>query len=277
MTFVEFFDKSSIENVCTCLLKVPDRIVLMSNDLDVVNKYITHYKKVFADRGYDIEILPAVLHKNNYVKTYEDIKRVIEKYDDCLFDITGGDEIAILALGELIADFPEKNIQIHKYNLRSNTIVDCDKDGNILQENTPMLTVQENIRIYGGEVVYGDVTEDKTYNWDMSPEFLKDLNAMWKICIPDVHAWNKQISMFKSMVKAGTAQDDGLSFVVRKTKLEQELNRDKYNKNKYKKIARIINGLVRVGLMTHFDDSDEQIITLGFKNHQVRRCLTKEG
>ena len=72
--------------------------------------------------------------------------------DDCVFDITGGDEMYLLALGIVFEKNPNRNIQIHKFNLRNNMIYDCDKDGETVFRDAPKLTVEENIRIYGGFV-----------------------------------------------------------------------------------------------------------------------------
>ena len=46
---------------------------------------------------------------------------------------------------------------------------------------------------------------------------------------------------------------------------------------KYKMSKGIISYLLKHNLLTSFDDSDEDTITISYKNEQVKKCLTKAG
>lgn len=49
------------------------------------------------------------------------------------------------------------------------------------------------------------------------------------------------------------------------------------HKAKYKKAKGIIGYLLRYGLLTFFNDDDEDKIIVSYKNEQVKKCLTKAG
>ena len=53
----------------------------------------TNYQKVFADRGHNIEFLFKTVSKSNLDNAVELISEIVEAYDDCVFDITGGDPV----------------------------------------------------------------------------------------------------------------------------------------------------------------------------------------
>ena len=275
MTYIEFFDKTSSKNVSACLTYVPDRVIYIGDNAKIMKKHIAKYERVFSDRGYNIQFFYRTVSKSNLDKAVQMLDELVEKYDDCVFDITGGDEMLNLALGVVYAKHPDKNIQIHKFNLKNNVIYDCDKDGNTIYKNPPMLSVEENIRIYGGDVVYGDINESNTYLWDLNEEFVNDINTMWSVCKGSTKEWNIAISIFNVVEYVGSVVNQKtLTTVASKAALEEYLIR---HKAKYKVPKDIIELLLKHNLLTAFDDSDDDSITISYKNEQVKKCLTKAG
>lgn len=275
MTYIEFFDKTASKNISACLTYVPDRVVLIGNHERIIRKHIKNYQQVLSDRGHKIEFDVKIVSDSNLDNAVSLLTELVETYDDCIFDVTGGEEILLLALGIVYANHPEKNIQIHKLNLRNNAIYDCDKDGMTIYRDTPALSVEENIRIYGGDVVYGGINDNKTYLWDLNPDFIKDVNAIWSVCKGDVRCWNTLIGFFGAIEHAGEVVcQETLTTVAKKSDLEAQLAR---YKAKYKTAIRIIDSLLWHNLLTSFDDSDRETITISYKNEQVKKCLTKAG
>lgn len=273
MTYIEFFDKIASENISACLTYTPDRVVYIGDNAKLMKKHIANYQRVFSDRGQSIEFSFKTVSKSNLDAAVEVLSELVESYDDCVFDITGGEEILTLALGIVYSKYPGKNIQIHKFNLRNNVVYDCDKDGTTIYKDTPTLSIEENIRIYGGEVAYGAIDEDKTYKWDLTPDFLRDINLIWNICKGNVRYWNMQIGIFEAAEIVGARGEDALTTVVSRTALEQYLTK---HKAKYKTAKGIIAYLLKNGLLTYFED-DETTVTISYKNEQVKKCLTKAG
>ena len=50
MTYVEFYDQTSVENVCALLTNIPDRVVIVGEDAEKIQKHIEYYEKVFNKR-----------------------------------------------------------------------------------------------------------------------------------------------------------------------------------------------------------------------------------
>ena len=274
MTYIEFFDKTATENVVTCLTNVPDRVIFVGDNGNRMRKHIQYYQRVFQARGHQIEMIPKTTSKSNLHRAVAMLTEIVQTYDDCVFDITGGGEIMLLALGVVVAENPDKNIQIHRFNLGNNKIQDCDMDEHTVYHELPMLSVEENIRIYGGDVIYGAVDDVNTYRWDLTEEFLEDIDRIWRLCKGDIRGWNVQIGIFAAAELVGSVQPDGLTTVVSRATLDQYLVG---HKMRYKKLNGIINTLLEAGLLTDFQDSDLNAITISYKNAQVKRCLTRAG
>ena len=141
MTYIEFFDESALENISTCLTNKPDRVIYIGNDLTLMNKHIDNYKKVLSARNFDIEFISKTVPRSKLESAINVLSDIVEQYDDCVFDITGGDEMYTLALGIVYANHPNRGIQIHKMNLKNNSVYDCDRDGKTVFKETPVLSV----------------------------------------------------------------------------------------------------------------------------------------
>lgn len=270
MTYIEFYDAVSLENIATCLSYMPDRVILIGDGQQLTQR-VELYRQLLADRGYpDVAVITKSVPKTNLKLAVEKMTQLVKTYPDCVFDITGGDEMLVLALGMVCAANPDKNIQVHKFNLREGKMYDCDGDGVTVFHDHPVLTVRENIRIYGGEIVEGPIQSTNTYAWDLSEDFLVDLDALWRICCQEDRFWNIKCNIFDAICQADGG--DGLTVTASLQAVEERLP----EKIRYDFGDRIIPYLRDHGLLTHFyDDSDT--VSLTFKNEQVKRCLIVEG
>ncbi len=273
MTYIEFFDKTAVENVSTCLSKAPDRVIYVGEDKGLMEKQTKNYEKVFKGRGYDIEIVCVPFKRNDLEDAIKVLQKIVDEYEDCVFDITGGDEILTLALGIVYAKNPGRDIQIHKFNLRNNTIYDCDKDGETVFCRAPRLSVSENTIIYGGDIRYGSIDEERTYIWDLTSDFVRDINLIWDVCRKDVKGWNVQCILFEVLEKNGSIFSDGLNVICRKADFDAHIAK---SKSPFGLNNKIIKALTRAGILTAFEIDDE-FISLAYKNHQVKKCITKAG
>lgn len=172
MTYIEFFDKTLIENICASLTNPPERVILVGDKKKLLESQAQRYTRILHTRGHEVEFLYKTANKNSIQNVLEVLSEIVETYEDCVFDLTGGEEIYLVASGIIYERYKDKNIQMHRFNLRNNTIQDCDFDGETILESTlPELTVEENIRVYGGEVVWDDLKTDTTPKWNMDDDF----------------------------------------------------------------------------------------------------------
>ena len=290
MTYIEFFDKVPTENIVACLTYAPDRVILIGDSSKLMDAHIKRYERIFKDRGKTIEFLRETVAQNALDKAVAKLSEIVETYivkeqDTCVFDVTGGNELLLVALGIVCARYPEQNIQIHRFNLRNNIISDCDKDGVTIYRDAPMLTVEENIRLYGGDVVYGTICEeDKTYRWDMNETFERDLRHMWEISKRGFGKWNSEIGVLKMIVCKGSASADGLTVTADIDAVDWELRQNKHtltyatlDTDTNGKCDTILRSLKRYGLITRFEETADKKVTVSFKDKQVKACFTNEG
>ncbi len=271
MTYIEFFDKTAPENICASLASPPDRVVLVGDKGKVLREHARRYRDVFLTRGHDVQFLTKTLNRNDLGSILDALTELIGQYDDCIFDLTGGEELYLVAVGILFERYRDRGIRMHRFNIQRGTVIDCDQDGKIIAEGIqPELTVEENIRIYGGDIIYDSIRPGATCQWEMDGEFAGDILAMWDICRADPRDWNSQINMLSRAAELGSQEGDPLCAAVTVQELEDSMNRRIFWSYP------MMQALQEQGMLTQCA-LEGGWIRLSFKNKQVKRCLTKAG
>ncbi len=191
MTFIEFFDKTTVENICACLTFVPDKIILLGSKSRVLSAHSQRYASIFEGRGQRVEIVWKSLNRNNLNGIIEYLSNIVETEEECAFGLTGGDDLFLTAAGIVYERYKDKHILLHRYNIHNNTVYDCDNDGKVftINENS-YLSVAENVKVYGGEVVFGG---RGTTLWSLTDDFKNDILAAWSVCKQNPKRWNSCI------------------------------------------------------------------------------------
>ncbi len=261
MTYIEFFDKPDIDNVLSCLVEAPDTVVFIGKNTKRMNKRLEKYKKVFEGRGCNINFVFKSVSQGNLAVTVDLLAKIVNEYDDCHFNIDGGEEILNVALGVVIERYKDKNIQVHKYNLFEEGFYDCDNDGETLKKGMPQLSVEENVRIYGGELVYEKEFGGETAKWNLSNDFICDVNLIWGISMQYGTKWNDKIKLLNSL-NSNKSYNEPLAAYGEPDKLEETID---FIKELYKK-----------KLITAYEYRNNTVRVV-YKNVQVRKCLAKAG
>ncbi len=275
MTYIEFYDNDVVKNILSCLSAKPDKVILIGYKDKLLKKQAEIYRKFFLDRWMDIDFQYMKINKDDLTDCTGKLIRVIEENDDCHFDITGGDEISLVALGMVYEKYKDKKtIQIHKFNINNGHILDCDKDGFILENaHEPVLKVEELISLKGGQVVYEDEDSSGTPIWEMDDEFIDDIHKIWNICKADVRLWNTQINVL-NVIEMHRDQRQEELLTISPTVYVSEYFKEK--NHRFFLDFSIMKSLVNYGLLESYS-IDNSSITIKYKNEQVKKCLTKAG
>lgn len=273
MTYIEFFDTSAVENICECLVEKPDRVILVGDNKKKLEKHARRYHEIFADKGIKIDFLWRVITRNNLDTITEQLTMIVETWKDCVFDLTGGEDLYLVAVGMICERYPEKNIRLRRINFRSNLLYESFRDGvTIRADEYPVLSVEDNIRFFGGNIVYTEQKSAGTYRWQWDDSFRAQVRAMWDICRVNVREWNIRTSVFAIADRMREAGSDPLTTVVSVGAIKDYLH--SFGRE-YIPTDRVLTELQEAGLVTSREEDGRLI--LSYPGRQIRRCLTKEG
>lgn len=271
MTIIEFFDDDAIENVVSALLCAPDKVIFVGDNLDKINSAIKRYTEILSGRGHNTVFEGRGITRNSLMNIVAKLTEIVQSNEDCTIDLAGGDDLYMVAVGIVYSRFPGR-LQLHRFNIRNGNLYDCDADGSTITAAPAVISIEENIKAYGGRIVYDDEEEDATGRWDMNDEFISDMLAMWDICKADPGKWNMQINVL-----------DGYSrYIDTDNKLTVSINKDlvkavlEERGIKTRFISGLLNALAKKGLIKSLVINENQV-NFTYKNMQVKKCLTKAG
>ena len=246
-----------IENVVAGLRLLPERMVFVGFKETMTNKRKDDIEAFLKMRGIKIELLYEIVGRYNFDMIVDRLNFLTDKYPDCCFDLTGGKELVLTAMG-LVAS--EKNIPMVQFDIKKGAFIPVRSSDGLTDCMNSELTVEESVILNGGSLVHN------TTPWDMDDEFRADILATWGICRNNCRHWNRQANVFGSFEEfgwGGIYVDADLAF-MRSKGADTYMNID------------IIRDLEAEGLIQAFHLKQDRV-TFRYKNEQIRRCLTKAG
>lgn len=270
MTVIEFYDRTSIENIFGVLLLKPERMILVGSDAALLKKCTRSYKNVLRLRGIPTEVSYICINKDYLKNTVNTLETIVKNDDRCIFDLTGGEELHHVAVGVLMERYGEK-VECLRFNIINEAVIDCASK-NCYSVHRPIdISVEEDILIYGGKMQKDKKLEHYTYPWSYTADFILDVQKMWDLCKSNPKLWNASIGTIGAIFEhIGLNNNLTLSFNEERARvllLENKVN--------YSLTESFLQILSNKGLITSL--SYDQKISFSFKNEQVMRCLTIAG
>lgn len=271
MTVIEFFDKKSeVENIVSTLLCKPEKVVFIGGNSKRMLRSIEKYRIVAKNRGINTVFEIKTVQANNLMSIVSVIEDIIGENADCVVDLSGGDDLCLVAVGVVYAENAD-TLKMHRFSISNNRMNDCDSDGVLCVSETMEISAEENVMIYGGRVIYADEKNGGTYNWNFSSEFVDDIYAMWSLCKKNPSRWNLQIKTLDKLCRENNSNN--------KLNLSADISQFKKvtdNAVLLRDLTDTLKKLSSYGVISNLKINDSEI-SLIFKNEQVKKCLTKSG
>lgn len=266
----EFLDEEPIENVITCLHYKVNKVVFFGD------KDITAEKKNSMERFLkkycnvkEVEFL-EISDKN--LKDVEEvmqnaISREREQKNECYFDVTGGEGLALLAFGALSK---ELQVPMHMYDVEKDELIEYDKNYNeLISKNVPTQKVTLNldklIEMHGGVISY---KHNKGYKGQHSESDLRDIQRLWQVNQRFENEWN-QFAMF--LARHAQEMMVNLNAIVVKEDIES-----RKNIKTLKKLNQILDACAQAGVLRDVvHDNGRYAFT--YKNEFVKSCMCDSG
>lgn len=264
MTLIELYDKARIENIAGALLARADKLVLVGNQKNEMERNKSLYEEMLMDRGRKTEVCCISVNRNNLQNIIEKLSEVVEANNDCVFDLTGGDDLFLVAAGVLIERYKDK-VKCHRFNLKNSTVIDCDADGNTVSVESFDVSIEENIRLYGGRIL------DHGYKFTFNEEFNRDAKAIWDIAKEDLRYWNLCSLTLKDIIEYCKSENSlGVSYSI--AEITDMLRRRNASYGLSKAFLQKLEARGLINSLRYDDD-----VFFVFKNEAVMEVLSVPG
>ena len=87
-----------------------------------MQKAIENYSEILKDRGVSCKLEIKSVNRNDLFKITEVLSEIIKSDEDCHFDLEGGEELYLVAVGIMAAKYGQR-VGLHKYNVSSGSLL----------------------------------------------------------------------------------------------------------------------------------------------------------
>ena len=261
-TLVELVDGCQIENVVAGLKFKPEKIIYIGFKHTLTDENKSAIETLFRMKGIDISIEYEVVGRYNFNAITERLRTIIDNNEECVFDISGGKDIVLAAIGAVCT---ERNTPMVHIDVESGKVINVNNFDASYTNEKSVLTIAEAVALNGCSVIHNP-PED--FNWDMTDDFKNDIEVMWGICKKDCEKWNWQSAVLKNFEKFFHLSDS-FSIDVDVEKLKSQHQQSHID-------GKLLTKLISNGLILDYSKKGS-VIHFRYKNKQVHECITKAG
>ena len=273
---IEFFDEEPIENLITCTHFHMDKVLCFGYrpmmSLEARGKLKRSHKKLCGDHEMEFVEVPQG-ELNEIVKLMDEaIGREVKAGNQCFFDLTGGGDLILVAMGILSAKYPTP---MHSFNVSTGKLnvieqPDVKSIAELAERHEKKLTLDHVIGFYGGRI---DYSSQKAYKSHLDDESFKhDAKAMWKVAVRDPKKWNGFSAFLRSCTDFQLTDmmvDAGAEDVKRMVKKAPGI----YS---VKDVHNYLNQLGQAGVLQNVNCNRDGI-SFEYKNWNIKECIHDAG
>lgn len=190
MALIKCFTDSHIENMAACLQLCPRELILIGNT-ERMEQHANRYRQVLQRRNQHTEIMLCNIQARNLMGIYAAVKDILCRDANCIIDLTGGDELVVMAVGAVMAGLDaaqREHLQVVRYDFSKNCLVDCIHDHAPLPGCNSGLTVEDLIFLQGG--IIHPASQQPLQGFSSH-----QLDPLWDMVSTAPKKWNRAISV----------------------------------------------------------------------------------
>ena len=255
-TLVELFDTCQIENVIAALRFKPEKIVFVGFKKIMTKKKTGDLERFFKIRKLNIQFEYRIVSRYDYEGIVEELNKITDENEDVCFDLTGGKELVLVAMGEVAA---LREVPMVQFDVRTGDMLRVKNCGEIPETEKSVMTIEENVALSGGSVV----EDEEQPKWNLTEDFKKDVRVIWGICRKNCRAWNRNSGIIKMLEAVNEAVSE-FGVTVSASSVHDLPD------------EQIMDELAVAGIIKNYNQNDRKVV-FEYKNEQVRRVLNKAG
>lgn len=255
MTIVEFFDTEPSENVLAALRLQAERVVYVGFRQTMTDRRIRAVRRFYHGRKAAPQLVFLRVDDRDYPGVAAAIGDILARYPDCCFEMTGGGDLILAALGAAGAG---RELCMFELDVPTQALRPV-RGGAFLPAGTPArlasVSVAESISLRGGALASSAFRLDAG-----APKNLReDMRAVWTAFLRQPGTWNRQCNLLAALCARSPAE--GL-----RVEAEPRLLPDRAH------LARLLDA----GLLLDFEETGGKA-AFTFRSQQVKRLLTRAG
>lgn len=254
-TIVELYDSCQLENVIAALKYNPEKIIFIGFKEESAQKGLNAIKAFFSLRTSSVKTEYVEVKRYDYDDVIQKLNEIIDTEPDCVFDLTGGKELVLVAMGAVSA---KRNVPMIQIDIPKNSVKKIDNCESISEGNEAVISVRESFALNGGEIISSERSEP------IGEQFAEDIKTIWNVARRNLSAWNNGVVDLTTLEKNYTLFED-------RTDVTINLRADGC-----KPCYEFINKLKVADLIQDYKRGNGSF-SYSYKNERVKECISKSG
>ncbi len=275
VTLFEFLGNEPIENVVTCMNFKVDKVIFFGY-ADSISGFRNSHTSFLTKHCGVREVLFSALPGNDLQPILTAMRSVIgnelEHGANIYFDITGGEDLILVAFGMLSSEF---NTPMHRHDIPSNRHIDLIEGAKgCMSDEVPKQEVRLDlngyIELYGGKIDNTKLLSSK--NTDDS-DLVNDVKKLWEFQLKYVKIWHIFGQYLKDL---GTVSNSlRVSHGILTFRDKELKGKDKLTL-RLDKFDTMLQELEDLGMIKNYSSSDG-FYQFEYKNSNICQCLKTGG
>jgi len=262
-TLIELYDERPLENVLSTDVFHPETTVFLCPQEMAQDKGIQEkLRAYFRHRGLETEIVFIETSLYYADKVKKQLGKVLEQYQDCVLDITGGTEAALYACGLFCA---EQAMPVFTYSRKRNRFFDisnapfADKLACELQYN-----VEDFFLMAGGAMHMGRVDNA------VLGKYMKDFDPFFRLFMRYRRQWNSIVGYFQRVSQTRPDEPPALTVTAPYTVKGERGSRISAPEE-------ALRDLQHIGFLSGLEIVTGERVSFTFRDEQTRVWLRDNG
>lgn len=251
----ELYSDEPLENIMAMMKYRPEKIIFLGHKDNMITKKIRDIANFRNKKCPDIELEFIEVAKDDLNESIETITKIIRENPGVRFELTGGSEIILMALGCIAARMDISKLRIDPY---TGTEIDIVGDKAETSEYHYDLSIAEDIVLHGG------VLTDQTGSfseWKFTEEFREDIRTMWRICQKNKDNWNKYCGKIDELKKVARDLPNGFVELI---------------SSQLGDAVKLIRDMNEEGMIKELRETGKKVV-FQFKNKNINKIISKSG
>lgn len=272
----EFLSDEPMENVITCLNYKVDKVVYFGYH-DIVQKWFKKLK-AFLVKNCDISAKNVIEYELSSKKLpsiistmRQAIYRELGNGNSIYFDITGGEDLILIAFGKLSYDL---DAPMHKYDVLNNKLIEIDEGAeNSISQDVEKRVIKLNLDNYielkGGLINYN---LQKSVKDCVDDRFFSYIDKLWGVANKHWDCWN----YFSDFMHSEMDTDSTLTVSRTYSEMVSDFNAKNYKSFSATRMDSLVKELVAEGLICDYYN-DGNVYTFRYANQDIKSIIWEGG
>ncbi len=260
MTTVEFLYRCPTENIASALTLRPDKIIFIGNKSD---KRENIYTRFIKSKSPSTKTEFIYTDTNDLYNLIEILSGIVKSDTQITFDLTGGEDLLLTAMGVMIERF--KNITVQRFNINQNRLISWKNGEKSERATNASLSVDEQISLHGGMII-----ENRADEIVLNEKTAPVIDALWSVFKNDKH-YNTNVKLLQRAMKFN--RDNRSLFANISI---NEFRKSEQDDRTADWLIEFLEFLKNDGIINYLDTQNNKIL-FSFSNNTAKELLEKSG